>query len=97
MNTKEEISKLIYKNSIDTGDGVLIDYKEIHNLIGKIDALFSLHGVVKSLPNKELMNFDAWLEFLKWEQVGNSYVYKQGNRYKDANELKQIHNTYLNI
>jgi hypothetical protein len=49
INTKEEISKLIYKNSIDTGDGVLIDHKEIYNLIDKIDDLFSLPVVVDTL------------------------------------------------
>ena len=50
-----------------------------------------------TLPTKKIMNFDDWVKFLKWEQVGNSYVYKQGNKYKDANELKQAHSTYLRI
>ena len=57
----------------------------------------TLTDVVKSLPTKKIMHFDDWLKFLKWEQIGNSYVYKQGKRYKDANELKQAHNTYLKM
>ena len=59
-----------------------------------IEKLLVLCDVVKSLPTKKIMHFDEWLKFLKWEQIGNSYVYKQGNRYKDANELKQIHSAY---
>ena len=51
----------------------------------------------ETLPTKKIMNFDDWLKFLKWEQVGNSYVYKHGNKYKDANELKQAHSKYLRI
>lgn len=51
----------------------------------------------ETLPTKKIMNFDDWVKFLKWQQVGNSYVYKQGNEYKDANELKQAHSKYLRI
>jgi hypothetical protein len=64
----------------------------LHNVSQQSEQLIDF---VKSLPTKKIMHFDEWLKFLKWEQIGNSYVYKQGNRYKDANELKQIHTAYL--
>ena len=78
------------------------------DLIKELNQQLRLHVVGSSLPDlaecnqasldyatKKKMHFDKWLKFLKWEQIGNSYVYKQGNRYKDANELKQIHTAYL--
>lgn len=55
MNFKEAITEIIYKNSKDTVGGVLIDFKNIHNLIDKIDEAFSLYGVVgqsEQLPNE---------------------------------------------
>lgn len=38
MEFKKIITELIYKNSTDTGAGVLIDFKKIHHLIDEIDA-----------------------------------------------------------
>ena len=55
MKTKEAITELMYKNSTDTWDGVLIDFKEIHSLIDKLDSLFSLHVVVDRLPTDPIV------------------------------------------
>lgn len=47
MEFKKAITEIIYKNSTDTSEGVLIDFKNIHNLIDKLDEAFSLYSVSK--------------------------------------------------
>ena len=72
MKTKEAITELIYKNSTDTGSGILIDFKEIQLLIDKLDALFSLNNVSITLnerlitPEKLILDNDG--KWIKIEQ-----------------------------
>ena len=47
MDIKEGITKIVCKNSHDTGEGILIDFNKIHDFKDEIYALFSLHFVSK--------------------------------------------------
>lgn len=57
MEFKKTITEIIYKNSHDTSEGLLIDFKNIHNLIDKLDEAFSLYDVSKSVV---CGNCDGW-------------------------------------
>jgi len=61
MDLKKEITEMIYKNSHDTSEGVLIDFKVIAPLIENIVAITVTHSC-KELPTKKEIIFDDSLK-----------------------------------
>lgn len=91
MNIKEQISELIYKNSKDIAEGVLIEFETITSLIEQIAAI-SDKSCCEELKGKERMTFEEWLKKLKWKQIGKSYVFQRDNSYSDAETLIKEYN-----
>ena len=61
MDLKKEITEMIYKNSHDTSEGVLIDFKVIAPLIENIVAITVTHSCTE-LPTKKEIIFDDSLK-----------------------------------
>lgn len=56
--------------------------------------LLRLPVVVKSLPNKEKLNFEDWLEFRKIDKLSDGAYRWEGSLYTEY-YMKSIYETYL--
>ena len=96
MNLKEEITQLIYSNSKDTAEGVLIDFKMITLLIENIAAI-SVTRCCEELKDKKVFTFEEWLE-VNYTQKGYIYLSKQAeSAWYTIREVKKQYNIEYNL
>tara|TARA_R110000868_G_scaffold274510_1_gene533931 strand:+ start:63 stop:353 length:291 start_codon:yes stop_codon:yes gene_type:complete len=91
MNIKEQITELIYKNSKDINEGVLIDFKTITLLIEQIVAI-SVTRCCCKLKDKESQAFEDWIDFEGYRDeyndlLSNGFAYDIGLLHKKHNEF----------
>tara|TARA_R110002020_G_scaffold334555_1_gene549778 strand:- start:9 stop:314 length:306 start_codon:yes stop_codon:yes gene_type:complete len=51
----------------------------------------------ETLKDEEEMTFTKWLNKWNWEQIGNSYVFKRGESYTDAESLMKSYKKEYNL
>ena len=78
-----------------------MDYEDYTDYKGLITALIdwkneqlTLTDVVKSLPNKEKLNFEDWLEFKKIDKLSDGAYRREGSLYTEY-YVKSSYETYL--
>jgi len=79
-------------NKYKTDRGIKDDYKlsdDENYLIDVIQRAINYTRCSLQLKDKETMTFQEYLKGLGWEQLSDSFVYKQGNNYKDIEELRK--------
>lgn len=97
MNKQKEkslrnaISYCIENNDVNKATSKIIEF-----IRDEIEAITVTH-CCKTLRDKETPTFEEWLKLLEWEQIGFSYVYKQGRNYKDIESLKRDYKMKYNL
>tara|TARA_B110000208_G_C11487615_1_gene328284 strand:- start:313 stop:603 length:291 start_codon:yes stop_codon:yes gene_type:complete len=69
-------------------------------LLHKLNALKAAINYTHScetLKDEEEMTFTKWLNKWNWEQIGNSYVFKRGESYTDAESLMKSYKKEYNL
>ena len=86
MDLKKEITEMIYKNSNDTSEGVLIDFKVIPPLIENIVAITVTHSCKR---DSEQLKGEHPLTFAKWREK-NGYTPYDNSSYQKNNEVINV-------
>ena len=90
----KETSKLIdahRKNDDERAAQGVVDSRIVFNRLVK---KLTLTDVVKSLPNKEKLNFEDWLEFKKIDKLSDGAYRREGSLYTEY-YVKSSYETYL--
>ena len=86
-----ELHKLLAdKGEIVIGYGFSKNYNRLKKQVKKL----TLTDVVKTLPNKEKLNFEDWLEFKKIDKLSDGAYRREGSLYTEY-YVKSSYETYL--
>jgi hypothetical protein len=87
-NLINDLDKKISKAQNITGN-LFNDLKEIRTSFNKLKEAISVTRSCCKLKDKETITFQEYLKEQGWEQVSSSFIYKQGNNYKDREEIRK--------
>ena len=65
--------------------------------IVQLEAAINYTHSCETLKDEEEMTFTKWLNKWNWEQIGNSYVFKRGESYTDAESLMKSYKKEYNL
>ena len=65
--------------------------------ISELEVAINYTHSCETLKDEEEMTFTKWLNKWNWEQIGNSYVFKRGESYTDAESLMKSYKKEYNL
>jgi len=96
MSKRCKLQKEYYKEFGNyKGSGKYTDHY-VNWLESKVLAINYTH-CCETLKDKEEMTFTKWLDKWNWKQIGNSYVFKRGESYTDAESLMTSYKKEYNL
>jgi hypothetical protein len=91
--TREELTTILQVATGNVKDFVMDNDKFINKHLAAINYTHSC----ETLKDEEEMTFTKWLNKWNWEQIGNSYVFKRGESYTDAESLMKSYKKEYNL
>lgn len=90
MDLKKEITEIIYKNSNDTSEGVLIDFKVITPLIENIVAIAVTHCCKSVKINDKQQNIEAITALTEVVKANNKLFGSERTMEIANNKIKEL-------